>query len=365
MRNENAVQFDPEAGRDHVESYFLKLNEAGGDRAVWIKATIFATAIEPSRPLAEGWAIAFDRRGGARRSVAVKHVRPLERAAFSREGLGVEWSIPPAPPPLAAASGSGSASGSASGPAPASEPESFLLRDRLTRGSIALRDHRISWDLRFQGEHLPIAPLPFEAMYSPRFPTTKLVTPYPDLRFEGEVTVDGERWVIDGWRGMQGHNWGRRHTALYAWSHTNVWEEDDTFVLEGTSASAAIGPVRTPLITLICARYRGVRYDWNTPLAITRARGEVASGAGAWRWVFSASAEHGAIEGEIEAETDDMVGLYYANPDGPMTYCLNSKLARARVRFEPRGRSPLSLTSRASALEIGTRDEGHGVRMFV
>jgi hypothetical protein len=65
----------------------------------------------------------------------------------------------------------------------------------------------------------------------------------------------------------------------------------------------------------------------------------------------------------VEARTDDMVGLYYANPDGAMTYCLNSKLASARVRFEPKGRAPLTLTSRAAALEVGTRDADHGVRM--
>ena len=64
-------------------------------------------------------------------------------------------------------------------------------------------------------------------------------------------------------------------------------------------------------------------------------------------------------------DADDMVGLYYPNPHGPMTYCLNTKLARARVRFEASGRPPLLLTSRAAALEIGTRDDGHGVRMYV
>jgi hypothetical protein len=59
-----------------------------------------------------------------------------------------------------------------------------------------------------------------------------------------------------------------------------------------------------------------------------------------------------------------MAGLHYANPDGAMTYCLNSKLARARIQFEARGRPPLFLSSRAAALEIGTRDAEHGVRML-
>ena len=66
-----------------------------------------------------------------------------------------------------------------------------------------------------------------------------------------------------------------------------------------------------------------------------------------------------------EAHEDDMVGLYYPNPDGPMTYCLNSKLARAHVRLDIRGRPPVSLHSRAAALEVGTRDSEHGVRMYV
>jgi hypothetical protein len=330
----NAVRFDPLARRDHVESYFLKANEPSGDRALWIKATIFASAREPSRAVAEGWAIAFDRRGGRSNHIAVKHTLPITQASFGAHGLDIGWTL---------------------------GEESFLLRPGETRGRIARRDRSIGWDLRFEGDARPIVPLPHESMYRGAFPKSKLVTPYPDLRLSGEVTVGGERWEVAGWRGMQGHNWGRGHADLYAWCHVNAWDDDVDFVLEALSGRVRVGPVLTPLVTIACARYRGVSYDFNRPLTIARAHGDV----GPRRYGFTAESRHARIEGLFEAETDDMVGLYYPNPDGAMTYCLNSKLARAHVRFEISGRPPLALRSRAAALEIGTQDADHGVRMHV
>jgi hypothetical protein len=198
-------------------------------------------------------------------------------------------------------------------------------------------------------------------MYERAFPKSKLVTPYPDLRLSGEVTAFGERWEVSGWRGMQGHNWGRGHADLYAWCHVNAWDDNVDFVLEALSGQVRVGPVLTPLVTIACARYRGVSYDFNGPVTIARAHGDV----GMRRYGFSAETRHARIEGLFEAETDDMVGLYYPNPDGAMTYCLNSKLARAHVRFEVSGRPPIALRSRAAALEIGTHDADHGVRMHV
>jgi hypothetical protein len=47
-----------------------------------------------------------------------------------------------------------------------------------------------------------------------------------------------------------------------------------------------------------------------------------------------------------------------------MTYCLNSKIARARIRLSVSGRAPFEATSRAAALEIGTHDPKHGVAMI-
>jgi hypothetical protein len=160
---------------------------------------------------------------------------------------------------------------------------------------------------------------------------------------------------------MQGHNWGKGHADLYAWCHCNVWEEEQDFILEGFSARVRVGPFMTPLTTIVCARYRGVVYDFNRPLEIYRAHGDVAPR----RWTFSTHGKLARLEGIVETDTEDMVGLYYPNPDGPMTYCLNSKIAQARVRFEAAGRAPLNLTTRAAALEIGTRADDHGVRMYV
>ena len=44
MADYNAVRFDPSttAGRGHVESYFIKLNDAEGRHALWLKGTILA-----------------------------------------------------------------------------------------------------------------------------------------------------------------------------------------------------------------------------------------------------------------------------------------------------------------------------------
>jgi hypothetical protein len=335
----NAVRYHPLRKRGHVESYFLKFADAAAERALWIKATIFASTEEPDRAIAEGWAIAFDRRGGVSRQIAVKHALPYEGASFSDRELGVCWKIE----------------------GKATPPDELSISPGSASGRISLRDHRIGWDLRFTKTAPPLVHFPFDVLYTAPFPKMKLCTPLPDARFEGEVIVDGERWAVDGWRGMQGHNWGRGHAPRYAWCHANAWEESDQFIFEGTSAELHLGPVPMPLATLICVRDRGVAYDFNTPIALLRSRGDI----GLRSFEFSAENEHARIEGTVAADTADFVGLYYPNPDGSMTYCLNATLAHARVRFEVRDERARTFTSRAAALEIGTLDDGHGVRMYV
>ena len=319
----NATRFDPGSPHGHVESHFLKLNDASGKRALWLKATILRRIGEAAR--AEAWAVAFDRVHG---HAAAKQVVPWASASFSRDALAIR----------------------------VAEVEIGPMR---TRGALFTDDTRIEWDLAFAGGAAPFAPLP-ERLYGDDTGNSKIVSPHPDLRFDGHYCVGDRRVEVAGWRGMQGHNWGRRHTHLYAWVHCNVWEDADDLVVEGITARVKLGPVVAPPITLVIAEHAGARHHFTLPGSLWRARGRIAARA----WEFSAANASARIHGTFAAETADFVGLHYENPDRAMTYCLNSKIAHGSLRLELAGRAPLVAHTRAAALEIGTRDPNHGVAML-
>lgn len=319
----NATRFDPDSGRGHVESHFLKLNDGQGRRALWLKATILRKLGEPA--LAEAWAVAFDRELG---HVAAKQVVPWASASFSREALAIRVA-------------------------------DVTLEPARTQGVVAANSARIEWSLAFAGDVPPFAPLP-QRLYADQTGNSKIVSPHPDLRFSGHYCV-GDRLVdVDGWRGMQGHNWGRRHTHLYGWVHCNVWDDAGDLVVEGITARVKLGPLLSPPITLVIAAHAGERHHFTLPGSLLRARGRIAPRS----WQFRAANATARIEGSFSGDTEDFVGLHYENPDGAMTYCLNSKIARGHVRLEVAGRPALEAHTQAAALEIGTRDPDHGVRMI-
>lgn len=324
----NAVRYDPARPAGHVESYFIKANSPDGNRALWIKATIFASRTRPHQAVAEAWAVYFERDG---QHVAVKQSIPFADAVFSRESLHIEIS------------------------------DWMRLDPERAHGAIAYGDHKIDFDLRMSGDEPALTLLPTGVMYTGPFPKSKLVTPRPDLILEGSIRVDDREIAVSGWRGMQGHNWGRGHADFYAWGHCNLWEAGEGMIVEATTARVKVGPLSTPLITLVSVRHRGVRYELTSPVQMMRNRGEVDGR----RWHFEAHAGGVRVEGDVCAQASDFVGLYYPNPDGQMTWCLNTKLATARVRLEVPGRGPMDWKTRAAAFEIGTREPDHGIRMYV
>jgi hypothetical protein len=331
----SAVRYDPRQPprRGLVESYFLKANDPRRRRALWLRATIWAGARAPERAIAEAWAIAFDREHG---HVAVKTQVPFEQAKFSRRGLDIE----------------------------VDGCEMTLAR---ARGRVESGGRSVAYDLAIESCGAPMAQLRHGFMYEGPWPSSKLASPVPDARVTGWVEVDGARWELSRWHAMVGHNWQRRHGYLYGWGHCNQWEgldEDggaDGLVLEGLSARLAAGPLVLPMATVLCIRYRGVSYDLNGLAQMARNKGGVTPR----RWLFQGENDRVTVDGEFWAESDDFVGLHYLNPDDRMTYCLNSKLACARVDLRVKGLARRTFASHAAALEIGTRDAHHGVRMYV
>jgi hypothetical protein len=327
----NGVRYQPDAAEKHVESYFFKATAPDAERALWLKATIFG---DHSGARAEAWAIAFDHRDGKRKHAAAKHILPIEQAHFGSQSLDIHWN--------------------------AGDGDHIAIAGCELSGRVHTEEHDLSWDLRFEPRGKPFITLPTRRMYSGRFPSSKTVTPFPDARFFGSFTVDGETWEISDWRGMQGHNWGKGHAELYAWSHCNQWDCGEDTVIEAISARVPLGPWR-PTFTVIYVRHRDVDYAFHGPRELLTSSGDIELR----RYRFEARNGRARIRGEVEAASDEFAGLFYPNPDGPMTYCLNSKLATLRARLEIAGEEPLDLTSRAAALEIGTRASEHGVKMHV
>jgi len=328
-------------GGGHVESWFLKATEPGGRRAIWLKNTVLAQVHgERGRaeipPLAEAWAVAFDREHG---HVAVKTQVPLEQARFARGTLDVEV-------------------------------DGCELSLGRARGALATGTRRIDWDLAVGPERAsPIQHLPRASLYEGRFPANKLVTPLADGRISGLITVDRgtgaapARWEVGAWPAMIGHNWGPAHARLYAWVHCNAWDDAQDLTFEAVSARVRIGPVLSPMATGVFIRWKGRAWDLNAGARelFGNNRGLISLR----RWEVTARGCGIEVSAELSGETDDFVGLHYPNPSGAMTYCLNTKLARTRLELRLPGAPPLVATSRAGALEIGTRDREHGVRMFL
>lgn len=327
-------------GGGHVEHWFLKANEPGGRRAIWLKITVFARPASadkrhaPVPVLAEAWAVAFDRERG---HVATKTSVPFETARFARGTLDVEV-------------------------------DGCELSLGHARGAIATGTRRLAWDLAIGPERsAPIVHLPRAALYEAGFPSSKLVSPLADGRVSGAFQVDHgdgspvEEWNVAEWPAMIGHHWGRSHARLYAWVHCNSWDDAEDLTFEAVSARVRMGPVLSPMGTAVFVRWKGRRWDLNVRELFGRNRGSISLR----RWEVTAAGQGIEVRGELAAETDDMVGLHYPNPSGGMTYCLNAKLARARLELRLPGNAPVVATSRAAALEIGTHDRQHGVRMYL
>jgi hypothetical protein len=286
---------------------------------------VWAGERAPERAVAESWAVAF---GTSTGHSAAKSVTPFRSARFERHGLGVAI-------------------------------DGCTLSATAARGRVESGGRAIAYDLSIAALGPPLKQYPADWMYSPAFPARKLSSPVSSALVSGRVDVGGEPWALVDWPGMVGHNWGRRHPEAYAWGHCNAWDDGDDCVLEGFTSNGA--GVLVPAVTMLWVRHRGVSHAFNTLVSVARNRAEITPR----RWTFRGADKEAAIEGELWAETDGMVGLFYPNPDGTMCHCLTSMIANAEVTLKLPRQPPRTIRSSRAALEIGTTDARHGVRMHV
>lgn len=328
----NLTIWTPEHRGGHVESYFLKLNDPTQNRAFWIKFTLLEPKDKPADTVAEVWGIAFDN-ASPDKIAAFKETYPVGSVTLARQKLDLQF-------------------GESS------------YQEGATRGKLRGPTGELAWDLQMTSGEPPLIPFPMDWMYTAKIPKSKTKTPYPASRFSGWFSVNGERVEVKNVPGMQGHNWGAEHSHLYAWSHCSAFDGhgDDTF-FEGFSSRVKIGPVVTPYLSMGFLSVRGKRYIFNDWTALRSPHITVEDN----KWAFTIRGKEYSLRGSIEAPKNKFIALKYYNPNGSLSYCLNSKIAGGVVELlDASGKTLERLTSSQTiALEVLVKHDKHGVRIGV
>jgi hypothetical protein len=220
-------------------------------------------------------------------------------------------------------------------------------------GSIA---GEVEWSLRFKSGEPPLLHLPRDWMYRGRLPRTKLLSPLPGARFDGTLTVDGREVVVDGWRGMVGHNWGAQHAERWIWLHGIT---DDGDWLDAALGRIKLGPVTTPWIANGALSVAGERHVLGGP----RRRVEVDESADSCAFLLPGKGMR--VRGTVSAPRERFVGWVYADPDGGEHHTVNCSIADMRLAVERSGGGAsweLEVPGGA-AYELGMRERDHGMEI--
>jgi len=324
----NWTRYQPGQAEGHYESFFERANHPRRPMAFWIRYTIFSPQNHPENAVGELWAIFFD--GETGNHVALRKEIPFKECVFKTDEFFVKVG-------------------------------DSLLEPGGLRGSIASREHSISWDLTFSGEAEPLFLLPLNS-YRRRLPKAKVLVGMPMAKYNGWISNNGKRFEVADWIGSQNHNWGSKHTDHYAWGQVAGFDNHPLSFLEVATARLKIGPFWTPFMTVLVLRHRGEEIALNKVTQAIRAKASIKY----FNWNFKSETNKIGLEGAISASREAFVGLRYNNPPGGSKYCLNTKIASCYLKITHKQSGPsdrietLSSKHRA-AFEILTEDPHHGV----
>ena len=225
-------------------------------------------------------------------------------------------------------------------------------------GSARTEQLDASWELSFASEQEALFHLPKDWMYTAPVPRTKLLSPYPDARFDGQVKA-GDR-VIDvaGWRGMVGHNWGAQHAERWIWMHGADFEGEAEAWFDGALGRIKLGPVTTPWIANGTLYLDGERHRLGGPGAVRRTKVSERP----THCDFQLPGQDLTLSGRVESEAKNFVGWVYADPDGHDHNTVNCSVADMSLTVSRQGQADRELRVRGgAAYELGMRETDHGI----
>jgi hypothetical protein len=198
--------------------------------------------------------------------------------------------------------------------------ESVMASGRAS-GAIHGGGHEVRWELTYPTGNPTLRLLP-DALYRGNFAPTRPYAPNPDVRFAGEIEIDGDRRLLQGIPGQQGHVVGSRHAERWAWASCAAFGDDRT-AFHALSAQGRRGPFLTPFLASAALRLDG---EWLRFRGLSRRRDW---GLGWWR--FSLVGRRHRLEADVRAGATAMVRARYLDPDDAQRWCHNSEVASSRL----------------------------------
>jgi hypothetical protein len=281
----------------HYEVWYATLSDPASETGFWIRYTLEAPLPTHGAPSARLWFARFSGRD------------PSATFGMNR-GFGIDQ-LRHEPEPFRLRIG-----------------ESELRHDGM-KGALTAPElgHAAEWELRWRPSDKVHMHLP-SAVYRMSFADTQVLSPNLDVRADGHITVDGQRYELAGAPLGQTHLWGRKHAYSWAWSHCNAFAGTEA-ALETLTVRLRRGPIVLPKLTMLSLYLDGepslidFREPWQLPLA--------RSDYGTGRYhLLAANAEY-KVEAELTCRPEDMVLAEYVDPDGEPAYCHNTECADARV----------------------------------
>jgi hypothetical protein len=170
-------------------------------------------------------------------------------------------------------------------------------------------------------------------------------SPLPDTKIWGWVQADGERWELDAWPGMVGHNWGAEHAERWVWLHGVGFDGAPDAWLDVALGRVRMGPLTTPWIANGALHVDGERIRLGG--LGRRARVDEHPGGG--------TIEVSGVR--IEVRAAPLVSWLYSDPSGGEHHSTNCSIAAVELTREGR----TLRTAHGGAWELGTREAPAGV----
>ncbi len=278
--------------RGHYEVWYSTFNHRATATGFWIRYTLESPLGDHGEPYCQLWFAFFDARH-PERNFGINRKFPVTELAVSEDPFSLE---------IAGA----------------------FMRHGELKGQLSGDTHEVTWDLAFKPTLFTHRHLP-DAVYSGKWADSRVLSPNLMIYINGEVTVDGEIYELDGEPGCQSHVWGRKHAHAHAWSHCNAFREDPTACLESTTVRLKRAGLVTPPMTFVSLYLGSEVYHFNRFATLPLTRGSWETGL----YELKATGRRMKLQGELRCRPEDLITTPYVDPDGEPSFCHNTEVGDA------------------------------------